>query len=159
MWKKLDFYGVGGGDSGPTFDFLKFIRDWPNLVGASLGANTLPMRHKNRTLFILTRHPVFSQELSYLTQPLIAKICQRFPTLGKDIDKLAFEANESFFMAQAARLQEKARPTGLHAFDPLYRRLKAEAESMLSHIEDPEEKERWISLYIQMAQTQDPHRA
>ncbi len=163
MWKKLGFSRLTGApaandDVAGAFDFLELVREWPTLVGRTLGDNSVPMRLKNGTLFILTRHPVFSQELSYLATPLLGKVSQRFPRLGPQLHKLAFETNESFFISHHAKVAEKPAAAAPHPFDPAYRRLKSEAEALFRDVEDPKEKERWISLYVQSAQAQDPHR-
>ena len=137
-----------------TFDFLELIREWPGLVGEMLSAQSVPMRLKNRTLFILTRHPIFSEKLSYLQRELVQKIIARFPILGPQIERLAFETNESFFLVREEQKVQKKAPFTPHPFDPTARRARQEAEKLFADVQDPAEKERWISLYMQASQTE-----
>lgn len=175
MWKKLEFKTplgpsglAGGGKHAPgdaaaddwrefvqTFDFLELIREWRTIVGDMLADQSVPMRLKNKTLFILTRHPAFSEKLSYLSKELIQKITKRFPVLGPQIERLAFETNESFFIAVAKRTPAPRNVARVpHPFDPNVRRLKAEAEKLFADVEDSAERERWVSLYLQVAQAE-----
>lgn len=169
MWKKLEFKGLpapvqGEGLSGQEewqrfvegFDFFALMAAWRDIVGEMLAQDTLPLRLKNRTLFILTRHPAIAANMKYAEKVLLQKIHQRFPLTAKMLEKIAFESNEVFF-------QEKARPylkpkrEPLHRHSPEYKRLRMEAEKLCAEITDAEERERWISLYIQSCQSDNPH--
>lgn len=169
MWKKLGFRtplrpqetvkrAPGDAAAGDwqdfvqIFDFLELIREWPALVGDMLAAQSVPMKLKNKTLFILTRHPIFAEKLNYLQRELIQKIITRFPILGPQIERLAFETNESFFIVRDERKTQKPTPVAPHPFDPNYRRALVEAEKIFADVTDPTEKARWISLYVQTAQ-------
>lgn len=169
MWKKLGFRTPlqpkdavkrSPGDAAAndwrnfsqTFDFLELIREWPGLVGEMLAAQSVPMKLKNKALFILTRHPIFSEKLSYLQRELIAKIVNRFPELGHQIERLAFETNESFFIVREERVTKNKPKNEPHPFDPSYRKARMEAEILFADVEDKDEKERWISLYVQSTQ-------
>ena len=171
MWKKLEFKAPlephnavkrAPGDAAKndwqefvqTFDFLELIREWRTIVGEMLASQSVPMRLKNRTLFILTRHPAFSEQLSYLSVELIQKITKRFPVLGPQMERLAFESNESFFIDRAKKVAPKPLPPSPHPFDPAVRKARAEAEKIFIDVEDPTERERWISLYLQTSQTE-----
>lgn len=134
-----------------TFDFLELIREWPGLVGDMLAKQSVPMKLKNRTLFILTRHPIFAEKISYLQRELTQKIVQRFPVLGQQIERFTFETNESFFVVREERIALKPQVTTPHPFDPSYRKARLEAEQLFTDVTDTEERERWISLYIQSA--------
>ncbi|MCE3011732.1 MAG: DUF721 domain-containing protein [Proteobacteria bacterium] len=165
MWKKLNFQSVtpairGQGQTPQEewirfvegFDFFALIEKWPEIVGEMMADQSLPLRLKNKTLFILTRHPAFAEKLKFLEKPLIAKIATLFPLAAPMIQKISFESNESFFIEKKATLPKKAEPV-IHKFSPEYRRLRAEAEALFKDIEAGEEKERWISLYVQAAST------
>lgn len=168
MWKKLGFRtplqsqdtvkrAPGDAAAGDwqqfvqTFDFLELIREWPALVGEMLAAQSVPMKLKNQTLFILTRHPIFAEKLSYLQRELLQKLTARFPQLATQVERLAFETNESFFIQREEKSTKKAPLPTPHPFDPAYRRARADAEKLFADVTDPAEKERWISLYLQVA--------
>lgn len=135
-----------------TFDFFALIRAWPSIVGDDLSKNSVPLRLRSRTLFILTRYPAVSDQLNWMSVQLRQKVTQRFPTLAPLVEKLAFETNESFFVVHHQRVELKPPRKMLHPQDPRYKRLRAEAEKLFSNAESPEEKERWISLYVQSSQ-------
>lgn len=165
MWKKLNFQSLtpaikGQGQTPQEewirfvegFDFFGLIEKWPGIVGAMMAEQSLPLRLKNKTLFILTRHPAYAEKLKFLEKPLIAKISVIFPLAAPMIKKISFESNEAFFIQKQATLPKKTEPM-VHKFSPEYRRLRAEAERLFSEVENSEEKERWISLYVQSAST------
>ncbi len=137
-----------------TFDFFALIRAWPELVGTDLGGKSTPLRLRQHTLFILTRHPTVSDALNWMSVPLRQKIVQKFPALAPMVERLAFETNESFFLERHSKVAEKPARVALHPMDPRLRRLRAEAESLFASVEDPAEKERWVSLYVQSAQAE-----
>jgi hypothetical protein len=167
MWKKLNFQSVSSQMKGqgqtPTeewvrfvegFDFFGLIAKWPEIVGEMMSRESIPLRLKSKTLFILTRHPAFAEKLKFMDRLLIAKIGQIFPEAKPMIHRLAFESNEAFFQEKIQAFTKEKTP-GLHPFSPEYKRLRVEAEKLFGQIESTEEKERWISLYIQAAQTKD----
>ena len=169
MWKKLDFKGLPKAVSGEGmtqqeewqrfvegFDFFGLIDAWRDLVGEMLARDTLPLKLKNRTLFILARHPAIAANMKYAEQVLLQKIHQRFPPTQKMLERIAFEANEVFFQ-EKARPFLKPRAPELHRHSPEYKRLRLAAEKLFQEITDLEERERWISLYIQSCQTDDSH--
>ena len=165
MWKKLNFQSftqtIKGQGQTPQeewirfvegFDFFALIEKWPDIVGEMMAEQSLPLRLKNKTLFILTRHPAYAEKLKFLEKPLIAKISVIFPLAAPMIQKISFESNEAFFIQKQATLPKKEIPT-IHKYSPEYRKFRAEAELLFKDVENLEEKERWISLYIQAAST------
>ncbi len=169
MWKKLSFKGLptplqGEGSSAHEqwqrfvegFDFFGLMVAWHDIVGEMLAKESLPLRLKNHTLFILTRHPAIAANMKYAEKVLLEKIHDRFPVTVKMLDRIAFESNEVFFQ-EKARPFLKPRATALHRHSPEYKRLRMEAETLCAEINDPIEKERWISLYIQSCQSNNPH--
>jgi hypothetical protein len=169
MWKKLKFNGYlppqQGEGASPNeewqrfvegFDFFALIDAWRSLVGDMLANESLPLRLKNRTLFILTRHPAFADNMKYMERVLLKKIHERFPATRSMLEKLAFESNEAFFKEKARPLV-KPKPATLHPHSPEYKKLRAEALALFHGLEDSMEQERWVSLYIQMCQANHPH--
>src|SRR5690606_29834686 len=123
------------------FDFFALIEAWRDIVGDMLADQSIPLRLKNRTLFILTRHPAFAERLKFMEKLLLQKIGERFPEAKPMLESLAFESNESFFMEKAKPFLKPKTPT-LHPHSPEYKRLRFEAEQMFKDVTDPEEKER-----------------
>lgn len=169
MWKKLKFTSllpaVRGEGATPQeewqrfvegFDFFSLIEAWRSIVGDMMAEQSIPLRLKNRTLFILTRHPAFADRLKFMEKLLLTKINERFPETKKMLQALAFESNESFFIQKATPFL-KPKPMTLHPQSPEYKKLRHEAEKMFQEVSDPEEKERWISLYIQSCQPNNSH--
>jgi hypothetical protein len=165
MWKKLNFVSITPKLKGEGFtpqeewlrfvegfDFFGLMEQWRDIVGDMMAEQSIPLRLKNKTLFILTRHPAFAEKLKFMEKLLISKISERFPDAAPMIHHLAFESNETFFLEKAKPFL-KPKPLKLHPFSPEYRKLKAEAEELFKDIENPQEKERWVSLYIQTSQT------
>jgi hypothetical protein len=133
-----------------SFDFLLLSSAWPELVGPLLSQNTVPLKMKNKTLFILTKHMAFAQELNYLAKELILKIESKFPILKGVITQIAFETNEGFFNLKKEIELKSSAPSPFHPQSPKYRLALEEAKKFFSHLEENEEKEKWLSLYIQM---------
>lgn len=52
---------------------------WPELVGPTLAAHCQPQRLQGRTLWVLTRAPVWSQEVMLRQQAILDAIAQRYP--------------------------------------------------------------------------------
>ncbi len=169
MWKKLKFNSYvptqRGEGAAPHeewqrfvegFDFFGLIEAWRDIVGEMLARESIPLRLKNRTLFILTRHPAFADNMKYMEKILLQKIAERFPVAAPMLDKIAFESNEVFFQEKARPFLKPKAPT-LHPHSPEFKRLKAEAEKLFADVSDTGERERWVSLYIQSCQPNDPH--
>ena len=132
------------------FDFLEIVGFWPELVGPFLAPNSIPLKVKSQTLFVLVRHSVFSQELTYLGEKIKERLHKKFPHLKNQISKLAFEVNESFFNAKDQQEESiKIKQQQLHPHSPQMRKLRQEAQQLFPELLDQEEKDQWISLYIQ----------
>lgn len=135
-----------------TFDFFDLIKQWPEIVGPMLGQNTSPLRVKGDSLFVVTKHAAFAQQLNFLTEIIKEKIFQTFPKLRPIIKKIVYETNPHFFKEIEQKKEiEKTQPAPLHPMSPQYRKAKADAEQLFSHIEDPEFRASMISIYIQAA--------
>ncbi|MBT9583006.1 DUF721 domain-containing protein [bacterium] len=55
---------------------------WPELVGPTLAQHCTPQRLQGRTLWVLTRAPIWSQELMLQQQSILEKISHRFPKIS-----------------------------------------------------------------------------
>jgi hypothetical protein len=133
-----------------TFDFIELISKWPLIVGEKLSAVTSPLRLRNDSLVVVTKHSIFSQELSYLQEEIKQEIFKNFPNLKKMIKKIIFQTSESFFQqisfSQAQKSQTKSTP---HPMSPLYRIKRHQAEEIFKTIQDEELKKILMSLFIQ----------
>jgi hypothetical protein len=133
-----------------TFDFLDLIKKWPEIVGEKLASVTSPLKIRQDSLFIMTKHSSYSQELSFLSETIKAEVFKYFPNLKTIIKKLAFQTQENYFESKPQRgdvlLQRMSK---LHPQSPQYKLLKAEAERLFKDIEDTELRSVLISLFIQ----------
>ena len=169
MLKKLaQFIDFDGPSQGPrrevtaksqqlseSFDFISLIKAWKEIAGDKLSQHTIPLKNQNGTLVVLSNHSAFANELSYMELPLKKKIFGKFPNLEKSILNIKFIVDSTHFAKQynqfivPAEKIKKQNENLLHPFSPEFRRLKKEAEELFRDIEDLENKERLISLYIQ----------
>src|SRR5690606_20917376 len=82
------------------FSFIYLLKKWPEFVGGEnsyLAQNTCPLKIKNQALVIMTRHQVFSTELSYMAPQILKKLSSEFPGLGQQVTKITFINNDRFF--------------------------------------------------------------
>ncbi len=166
MFKKIDFKGLNYADLEKldphdlkrdemtsfyqTFDFLDLIKKWPQIVGPKLSDVTSPLRMKQDSLFVMTKHSVYSQELSFLSEEVKVEIFKHFPRLKNIIKKIVFQTQEKFFEKQeqeSARIEKEVQK--LHPQSPRFKLLKIQAERLFQDVPDNEFRERLISIYIQ----------
>jgi len=145
-----------GSTAAELFDFLELVEKWPDIVGPRMSQFTVPLKNNNHILTILTNHSAFSQQLGFMEEVLKKKIVEHFPSMEGKIKGIKFQTNSAHFEQQmkqkkiVKKKKEKVQQTTLHPYSPQYKKYKAEAESLLTGLEDPETKESLISLYIQM---------
>lgn len=138
-----------------SFDFISLIKAWKEIAGEKLSEHTIPLKNQNGTLVVLSNHSAFANELSYMEIPLKKKIFAKFPNLEKSILKIKFIVDSTHFnkqytqFAQPTEKLKKQNENVLHKFSPEFIRLKKEADEMFRDIEDQDNKEKLISLYIQ----------
>lgn len=133
-----------------TFDFLELIKKWPQIVGPKMAPVTSPLKLRQDSLFIMTKHAVYSQELSFLQEEIKNEIFKVFPKLKNVIKKLVFQTQENYFVPKplADEIAAPAKPK-LHPQSPQYKILKMEADRLFGHIEDTELREMLTSIFIQ----------
>ena len=166
MFKKLDFKKLNFGDLDRvdshdikrdelhsfylTFDFLDLIKKWPEIVGPKLASVTSPLKIRQDSLFVITKHSSYSQELSFLSETIKKEVFKSFPNLKPIIKKLAFQTQENFFEQKAFQEAHLAQQSPkLHPQSPKYKLLKIEAERLFQDVEDSDLKQVLISLFIQ----------
>lgn len=132
-----------------TFDFLELIKKWPEIVGPKLATVTSPLKIRQGSLFVITKHASYSQELSFLGETIKKEIFKFFPHLRSVIHKLAFQTQESFFDEKLALEKSKKEIPQLHPQSPKYKILKTEAERLFADVQDPDLKASLVSLFIQ----------
>ncbi len=138
-----------------SFDFISLIKAWKEIAGDKLSEHTIPLKNQNGTLVVLSNHSAFANELSFMELPLKKKIFAKFPNLEKSIHNIKFIVDSTHFakqytqFAQPTEKLKKQNENVLHKFSPEFIRLKKEAEEMFRDIEDLDNKEKLISLYIQ----------
>ncbi|MEI8347956.1 MAG: DUF721 domain-containing protein, partial [Pseudomonadota bacterium] len=62
-----------------VFDFLQLLEAWPDIVGERAAQFTHPLKNTGGVLTILTGHPVFAQQLSFMEEKIKENIYARFP--------------------------------------------------------------------------------
>ncbi len=140
--------------SDTVLNFLDLVYSWSDIVGPKISTHTLPLKNNDRILTILSDHPVFSQQLSFLEKEIIEKIKRKFPDLGRGIKSLRFQVNAKFFKTKFEQVQkfkpkeEKSKDI-LHPHSPEYKKLRKEFEELEVHFEDAQTKELLFSLFIQ----------
>lgn len=166
MFKKIDFKSLNYADLDrldshtlkrdemtsfyQTFDFLDLIKKWPDIVGPKLAAVTSPLKLKQDSLFVMTKHSIYSQELSFLAEEVKGEIFKIFPRLKNHMKKIVFQTQENFFETQAVESSRIAlEKEKLHPQSPKYKVLKIQAEKLFADIEDVDFRERMISIFIQ----------
>ncbi|HXH76360.1 MAG TPA: DUF721 domain-containing protein [Bacteriovoracaceae bacterium] len=166
MFKKINFRGLNYKDLDrygshdlkrdeihsfyQTFDFLELIKKWPEIVGPKMSPVTSPLKIKYDSLFIVTKHAIFSQELSFLSEEIKGEIYKVFPELKKIVKKLVFQTQEGFFQERIKEGTTTEIPANrLHPQSPIYKLRKQEADRLFQEIEDEELKKVLTSLYIQ----------
>jgi hypothetical protein len=137
-----------------TFDFIDLLKKWPDIVGPKMAKVTSPLKLKHDSLIVVTTHSTYSHELSYLSEQIKTEIFKVLPELKTVIKKIIYETQEGYFKHRdevaksRADIVEAAKPR-LHPQSPQYKILKAEAERLFHHIEEPELRAFMISIYIQ----------
>jgi uncharacterized protein (UPF0335 family) len=142
--------------SADIFDFLELINNWEKVVGPKLVEHTIPLKLKFKNLTVLTSHPVFAQQLSFMEKAIVEKIEANFPAIQGQIKKIFFQADNRHFLQkkQQANIKKEKKETfekKWHKQSPQYKRMMAKADEVFSDIEDPEIKESLKSIFIQMS--------
>ena len=137
------------------FDFLELINGWEGVVGPRLVEQTIPLKLKNKSLTILTNHPVYAQQLSFMEAAIIKKIESSFPPLKGSIRKIFFQADNKHFALKRENIIKKSsvkqeHEKKWHKHSPEYKKFSKEAEDRLDGIEDDELKESLKSIYLQL---------
>jgi hypothetical protein len=132
-----------------TFDFLNLIKKWPEIVGEKLASVTSPLRLRGQTLMIVTKHSIYSQELSFLGETIKKEIFKFFPELKSIIEKINFQTQESFFNEKKEVQGKSTLELKIHPQSPIYKKLNVEAERLFADVEDQDLKKILVSIYIQ----------
>ena len=138
-----------------SFDFLKLIERWPEIVGEKLSKHTIPLKNQNKTLTVLSNHSAFSEQLKFMEEPIKEKIFTAFPSLKGSIHRIIFQTNPSFFQKKKTVVDEKKKEIqrvkqALHPESPYFKKYRLEALDYFKQIDNPELKEELVSLYVQM---------
>jgi hypothetical protein len=161
-------------ETSSVFDFLELIKRWPEIVGTMVAENSTPVAIKFRRLQVATSHPLFSQELSFLTNHIIQKIHESFPELKSLFDSLIFLNKPDLVKTKQTSLPETQKGSSAqksfhhkdqnpltHPFSPHYKKLRQEAQNFFEEksilFDDPEIKEIFISLYQQFSNSNNPN--
>lgn len=142
-------------------DFHELVNNWEKIVGKKLAENTIPLKNQNRNLTILTNHPSYAQQLSFMEKVLKDKIFQKYPKFKNHIKKILFKSSTTYFDTEKNKIIQRAEHHGkkessdekirgkYHPQNPEYRELYQTFQKEYEYINDPETKERLISIAIQ----------
>ncbi len=134
-----------------SFDFIKLIQSWKDIVGEELAKESIPIKNKFKTLTILTSHVAYSNKLSFMETSIKEKIFTIFPKLKRDINRIQFTAKSSYFKdkLKSSRSFSKNINNKLHSQSPEYKKLKFLADKLLIDIRDEELRKTMTNIYIQ----------
>lgn len=122
-----------------VFSFIHLIKSWEDIVGNFMAANTIPLKIKNKNLIVSTKHPIFAQELGFLTPEIIEKIKNQFPELGDHINGIKY-IHTGIFEEQKEEAETPKEKKSLHPHSPEYKQRQRKAEELTEGIDDPEIK-------------------
>lgn len=133
------------------FDFIQLINTWEEIVGKLLAKNSIPRKIHNGTLYIITKHPVFTQELTMMGPEIIRKISEHIPYLKDKLKKVKFtNADYSFeeFTKEDKNMDQKKLDAKNHPYSPHFKSKQLQAQKLFDDIDDPELKEILTGLYM-----------
>lgn len=138
-----------------SFSFTELMNDWTKIVGGPLAKVTMPVRIKDRILYIAVKHQAFANELKNLELPLMQKIKKDFPILGY-IQTLKFFFSEKNFIEneqqEIAKInQDNLQARRLHPQSPNYLAQKKIIDQQVGNELDNETKDLLISLSLQIS--------
>lgn len=138
-----------------AFDFLSLVDQWDEIAGKTLGKHTAPVKLKNGTLYLVSKHPAFSEQVSFMEEMIKKSIFKKFPILKGKVRSLYYVVNSARFDEVQELIEKRTSGTKSkkqaaipHKHSPEYKVLKAEADNLFSDL-DEEIKEIMTSIYIQ----------
>jgi len=136
-----------------VFDFLDLVKNWEKIVGAYMAKHTSPLKIRNKTLIIMTDHPSFASEISFIEGDIRKSITKFYPSLHNGINKIRFQHSESYFKTEDTssshqEVSTEPRKKVTKNFSPYSPQYK-EAEEDFSHIEDEDLKKIFVDLKLQ----------
>lgn len=136
--------------SSNCFDFIFLINNWEKIVGKMLGENSIPQKLQNGTLIIITKHPIFNQELNMMGPEIIENIKEKIPSLKNMVKRIKF--SNADYSAKEFHHEEKKNKNSIdqksHQFSPEFRAKKAKANELFQDIEDEETKDLLTNLFL-----------
>ncbi|AYF43507.1 PF05258 family protein [Halobacteriovorax sp. BALOs_7] len=137
------------------FDFLELSSSWNKIVGPRLSQFTIPLKLKNKSLTILTSHPVYAQQLKYMETEIIKSIGNVLPATKGQIKKIFFQVDNQFFQKKKSEVERKEIvkqevENRLHPQSPEYKAIMRDAQEQFSDIEDEELKKSLTSILMQL---------
>lgn len=154
--RKKSFFGHArrsAPQEGDVFDFLDMIEAWPKIIGPTLSKVTTPLKIQQKSLYLISAHPAFSQQLSSMEQEIIKKVTSYFPNLTRKVTKIYFQTNPSHFKKKqntnADNIENYEKKNKFNKFSPRYRKLKSEALQIFTAVEDESARNSLVNIYIQ----------
>jgi hypothetical protein len=136
--------------SDSTFDFLYLVKNWDKIVGKMLSENTIPLKVRNSSLIVMTKHSIFSQELSFMSQQIIDNIERLYPKFKGHIKSIKFshgKFSSDEFNTVKKKIDAPIKPKN-HKFDPKAQQKQLKAKEMFNDVEDEEIQAILERLYV-----------
>lgn len=152
-WRKKRAYkGLYSRQKG-LFSFLQLIKSWEDIVGDFMAKNTTPLKIKNQTLFISTKHSIFAQELGFLGPTIIQKIKVKYPELEGKLKQIKFlysdfSSRDFNTKQEISPERPKTNPPKQHRFSPYFIEKQNKAKKIFEDIQDEETRNALIDFYI-----------
>lgn len=134
-----------------TFSFINLIKAWEEIVGKLLADNSIPLRIRQGTLYISTKHQIFAQEMGFMNEEIIQKIHASFPELKNLISKIKYINNEftlQDFNHPITKENTTPKRAKLHPYSPEFKKRMYEASQLFQDIEDEEVKQALMKYYL-----------
>lgn len=147
-----------------SMKFVDLIYQWKKIVSPVLGEHTIPLKLKNKTLFILMTHSIFGQELQSEQVKIIRKLENALPIFKEKIKRFKFIISEqklNDLTNEKKRIKKtkeapKEFQDKFNPFDPEVAHWKEFYQRHFEHIEDPELEKIMENLFLQTKVSKKP---
>lgn len=147
-----------------SMKFVDLIYQWKKIVSPVLAEHTIPLKLKNKTLFILMTHSIFGQELQSEQIKIIKKLEKALPIFKEKIKRFKFIISEqklNNLKTEKKRIKKKEEAPkefkdSFNPFDPEVSHWKEFYQRHFSHIEDPELEQIMQNLFLQTKVSKKP---
>ncbi|MDA8791906.1 DUF721 domain-containing protein [Bacteriovoracaceae bacterium] len=147
-----------------SMKFVDLIYQWKKIVSPILAEHTIPLKLKNKTLFILLTHSIFGQELQSKQVKIIKKLEAALPIFRQKIKRFKFIISEQK-LGELTKKEKKSKEKNtssetvqesFNPFDPEVSHWKEFYQKHFKHIEDPELDQMMQNIFLQTKISKKP---